>query len=171
MTEAQRLIAEDIAASRGTVRGPFEVWLRSPELADRAQKLGAFSRYGSSLPKRLSEFTILLTARLWTAQFEWAAHESEARKAGVAEHVIDAIRAGQRPAPLLEDEALVWDFFHELYATKRIGQATYDRAVALLGVKALVELVGICGYYALISMTLNVFDCDTPDGSKPLAPV
>jgi 4-carboxymuconolactone decarboxylase len=171
LTAEQRRVAEEIAATRGIARGPFEVWLRSPEMADRAQKLGAFARYQTSLPKRLTELVILITARLWTAQFEWAVHEAEARRAGVPEPVIAAIKAGQRPAALQEDEAAIYDFVHELYATRAMSQGTYDRAHGLLGTQALVELVGVIGYYGLISMTLNVFDCDTPDGKPALAPL
>ena len=169
MNEDQRRVAGDIQSSRGTVRGPFEVWLQSPELAQRAQQLGMFSRYNTSLPKRLSELAILLTARQWTAQFEWAVHVNEARKAGLAEPIIAAIQAGEPPADLAEDEALLVDFVAELYATRKMSQPTYERAVAAFSVKGVVELVGILGYYALISMTLNVFDCDTPDGTIPLA--
>jgi len=170
MTPEQGRVADEIFATRGIGGGPFGVWLHSPELADRAQKLGAFARYHTGVDKRLSELVILVTARLWTAQFEWAVHEDEARKAGLAEHVIADLRAGRRP-DLRDDEAVIYDFVHELYATRTMSQPTYDRAMALLGQTALVELVAIIGYYGFIAMTLNVFDCDTPDGSKPLAPV
>ena len=171
LTEAQRRVAEEIMATRGIAGGPFAVWLRSPELADRAQKLGAFTRFHTGIPKRLTEFVILLTARLWTAQFEWAVHESEARKAGLDEAVIADLKAGRRPAAMQEDEAVLYDFVQELYATRAMSAPTYQRAHDLLGTQALVELVGVIGYYGFISMTLNVFDCDTPDGKPALAPV
>ena len=171
LTEEQRRVAADILATRGTVGGPFAVWLRSPELAERAQLLGAFVRYHSSLPPRLLELAILITARLWTAQFEWAVHAPEARAAGLPAAVIDDLREGRRPAGLQADEAVIWDFVQELHATRAIADATYQRAHDLLGTRGVVDLVGICGYYTLISMTLNVFDCDTPDGSRPLAPL
>ena len=171
LTDAQRRVADEIIATRGIAGGPFGVWLRSPEMADRAQKLGAFARYQTQVPKRLTELVILLTARLWTAQFEWAVHEPEARKAGLSESVIADLKTGIRPDDLQVDEAVVYDFVCELYATRAVAQSTYDRAHALFGTQALVELVGVIGYYALISMTLNVFECDTPDGNAALAPL
>jgi 4-carboxymuconolactone decarboxylase len=168
MSDAQKRIAEEIFATRGIGGGPFEVWLQSPELADRAQKLGAFTRYHTRLDKRQSELVILITARIWGAQFEWAVHEPEARKFGLSEDIIAAIKVGERPARMQPDETALYDFCHELYATKQVSDATYQAAMELLGAPGVVELVGILGYYALISMTLNVFQCDTPDGSLPL---
>lgn len=170
MNEDQARVAAEIFATRGISGGPFAVWLRSPELADRAQKFGAFTRYHTSLEKRLSELVILITARLWTAQFEWAVHEEEARRAGLDDELIRDIREGRRPK-LRPDEAVIHDFIHELYATRAMSQPTYERARAQFGETGVVELVAIIGYYAFISMTLNVFDCDTPDGSRPLAPL
>jgi 4-carboxymuconolactone decarboxylase len=169
MTAAQRRIAEEIFATRGITGGPFGVWLRSPELADRAQKLGAFVRFHTSVPKRLSELVILTTARIWTAQYEWAVHEAHARAAGLSEAVIDDLRAGRRPASMLPDEAVIHDFVVELSSTRRLQSASYQAAVELLGEVGVVELVGIIGYYAFIAMTLNVFDVETPTGEDPLA--
>ena len=168
MTQAQRRIADEISATRGLSGGPFGVWLRSPELADRAQKLGAFVRFDSSVPKRLSELVILTTARLWTAQYEWAVHEQHARAAGLSAAVIDELRAGRRPAALRPDEAVIYDFVIELSTTRRLGAPAYQAAVDLLGEVGVVELVGIIGYYAFIAMTLNVFEVPTPSGDQPL---
>lgn len=171
MTPPQRKVADEIFATRGIGGGPFEVWLRSPELADRAQKLGAFLRYHSSLSRRLTEFVILVTARHWQAQFEWAVHENEARKAGLELALIEALRAGQRPAAMTPEEAAVYDLMQELHATRAVSPATYAAAHAILGETGLVELVGTIGYYSLIAMTLNIFECATPDGTLPLAPL
>ncbi len=168
MDEEQGRIADEIAAGpRGGLRGPFRAWLRSPTLADRAQKLGEFCRYNSSLPPQLSELAILVTARHWRAQYEWFAHAKIASEAGVADEVIEAIRTGGTPEVADPGQALVYDFAREYYATSRVGEATYARAVAQLGEPGVVDLVAIMGYYGLVAMTLNVFDMPLPEG-EPL---
>jgi len=125
------------------------------------------NKHGHALEPRLSELAILCTARHWTAQFEWYAHEPMARDGGLAQTVIDAVRERRRPDFAHADEAAVYDFCGELYADGRVSQATYERAVAELGQRGVVDLVGILGYYALVSMTLNVFEMPLPDGVAP----
>jgi 4-carboxymuconolactone decarboxylase len=168
MTAAQRRVHDEIAAGpRGKVVGPLKVWLRSPELADRAQKLGAYARYHSSLPPALSELAILVTGRLWHADFEWYSHVGPARAAGISEAVIEAIRTGAEPA--LEDQKAraVYTVARELHEARALSDGTYAYAEAALGHQGLVDLVGILGYYTLISMTLKAFAVPTPDGSRP----
>lgn len=168
MNEEQGRIADEIAAGpRGAVRGPFQPWLRSPTLADRAQKLGAFCRFDTSLEARLSELAILVTARHWTAQYEWYAHAPIALEAGLAEAIIEAIRTRRTPEFSHPDEALVYRFASEYYASHRIDAATYAEAVQRFGEHGVVELVGIMGYYGLVAMTLNVFELDLPEGVSP----
>ena len=168
MTAEQRAVYDAIVAGpRGSMQGPFNAWLASPALADRAQKLGEFCRFNSSLPPRLSELAILYTARQWNAQFEWYAHEKFARQGGLADAIIEAIRARRRPDGMAADEAAVYDLCDELYRTRRVSQATYDRAVAELGERSVVDLVGIIGYYVLVSFTLNVFEMPLPEGVAP----
>jgi 4-carboxymuconolactone decarboxylase len=165
--EQQRIYDEIAAGPRGQVVGPLKVWLHSPELADRAQKLGAYVRYHSSLPPELSELAILVTGRLWRADFEWYAHVGPARAAGIPEAVIEAIRTGAEPA--LEDAGsrAVHAVARELHETRALSDATYAQAEAALGRRQMVDLVGLLGYYTLIAMTLNAFDVPTPDGSRP----
>jgi 4-carboxymuconolactone decarboxylase len=168
LSEEQRRVADQIQSGpRGGLRGPFWPWLRSPELADRAQKLGEFVRFNSTLPPRLFELAVLVTAQHWKAQFEWYAHATLARKAGLGEDVIVALQAGAQPNFAALDEAAVYDFAVELYARKRVGDAVYAAALTHLGEQGVVELVGILGYYALVSMTLNVFGMEVPDGAPP----
>ncbi|MDP6566493.1 MAG: carboxymuconolactone decarboxylase family protein [Alphaproteobacteria bacterium] len=168
MSSEQRRVHDDIMAGpRGRLGGPFQAWLRSPALADRAQKLGEHLRFKSALPPRLSELAILLTARHWTAQFEWYAHAPMARDAGLADEVIEAVRQRRRPSFEREDEAVLYDFCVELYESCRVGEATYQRAVTHLSEQGVVDLVGILGYYALVSMTLNVFETPLPEGVSP----
>jgi len=132
-----------------------------------AQQLGAHVRYHTSLPPRLSEFAILTTARLWKAQYEWFAHAPIAERAGVSQQTIRDLRAGRRPARAPADERALYDFIKELYRTRRVADPTYRKVHKLLGDAGMVELVGILGYYSLISMTLNVFRAKIPD-DQPL---
>jgi len=170
MNDAQRSLLEAIRNSpRGksvTPRGPFAVWLHAPQFGDLAQQLGAHCRYKTALPPRLSEFAILCTARLWRAQYEWYAHEPMAEKAGVATKTIADLRAGRAPKSAPKDERAIYAFVEELYKTRRVSDATYKRVHALLGDQATVELVGILGYYVLVSMTLNVFRMLPPPDAK-----
>lgn len=173
MTPAQRSVHDAIAAGpRGGGRyGPFNAWLRSPEFADKAQELGALLRFGTSIEGRLKELAILCVGRHWTAQFEWFAHKRLALEAGLAEDVIDAVEARRRPDFVNDDEAAVYDFAQELLAAHDVSDARYAAAEALLGAAGVVELVGVLGYYTLVSMTLNVFQAPLPDGvAPPLAP-
>ena len=168
MTAEQQRVYDEIAAGpRGKVIGPLKVWLYSPEFADRAQKLGAYLRYHSALPAELSELAILVTARLWQAGFEWYSHVGPARAAGIPDAVIEAVRVGAEPA--LEDpkSRVVYAVARELHEARSVSDQTYAHAEAALGREGLVDLVGILGYYTLISMTLKAFDVPTPDGSHP----
>ncbi len=168
MTADQKRIHDEIAAGpRGTVVGPLRVWLHSPELADRAQKLGAYARYRSSLPPALSELAILVTASHWRAEFEWFAHVGPARAAGIPEAVIEAIRTGAEPAFEDARSRAVYTVSRELHETRALSDGTYRHAEAALGRRGLVDLVGILGYYTLVAMTLNAFAVPTPDGSRP----
>lgn len=163
--EQQKIWREIAAGPRGNVPPPLQVWLRSPPLAEHAQHLGAFLRFGTSLSPRLSELAILITARHWTAQYEWHHHEVFARKAGLDPAVIAAIAARRPPDFTRDDERAVHAFCTAYYKNHRVDDATYAAAVAQLGERGVVELVGIIGYYALISATLNVFEVPVPAGS------
>ena len=168
MTAEQRRIHDEIAAGpRGRVEGPLRVWLHAPKLATHAQKLGAHARFDSLLPPRLSELAILVTAATWRSDFEWYAHARLAREAGIEDGVIEAIRVGEEP-PLPDDKArAVYAVARELHRTRALSDETYAIAEAALGRAVLVDLVGILGYYTLVSMTLNAFRVPTPDGSQP----
>ncbi|MEJ2623782.1 MAG: carboxymuconolactone decarboxylase family protein [Pseudolabrys sp.] len=148
------------------LQGPFAAWMHAPEFGLLAQALGAHARYNTILPPRLSEFAILCTARLWRAQFEWYAHEPMALKGGVKPKTIADLRAGREPKSAPKDERAIYAFVQELYKKRRVSDRTYKQVNALIGDKATVELVGICGYYALISMTLNVFRMLPPEDEK-----
>jgi 4-carboxymuconolactone decarboxylase len=171
MTEAQRRVRDAVlAGKRGRMVPPVEVWLRSPGLAERAQSLGEYCRFETALPPRLAEIAILVSARHWRAQFEWWAHARLARDAGIDEAVIEAIRTRREP-PLADAQSrLVYRFARALLADGRVDDALFAEAQRLLGERGVVDLVGIVGYYALVSMTLNAFEVPTPDGTAPLDP-
>ncbi len=168
MSEAQRRVYEEIAQGpRGGFRGPFPVWLRSPELASRMQRVGEHLRFRGVLPGRLRELAILVTARAWTAQYEWHAHSLLAGKAGLAPEIIAAIAERRRPPSLTAEEAAVHDFCAELHERRTVGEAAFRAALDRLGEEGLVELTILCGYYAAVAMTLNAFGVGLPEGAKP----
>jgi 4-carboxymuconolactone decarboxylase len=171
LSPEQKQVADAIVAGpRGALRGPFEPWLRSPALADRAQKLGEYCRFNNSLPKDLSELAICLIGRHFKAQYEFYAHARLAREAGLSAEVVEAIRTRRTPPFSREQERIVYDFVSEYLETNRVAEANYKRAVEAFGEKGVVDLVGVCGYYMLVSMTLNVFEMPLPPGEpEPLA--
>ena len=157
LTDAQRAAARDIAdGPRGALYGPFVPLLRSPELMGHAQRLGEYLRYRSAIGVRLSELAILVTARRWDQQVEWAIHAPIAAQVGIPASVIAAIAARERPGDMLVDETVVHDFCVELHERKAVSDSVYASALALFGEQGVVDLVGICGYYTMLAMTMNV---------------
>ena len=166
MSPEQRRVHDAILSGpRGVVEGPLRVWLHSPELAERAQALGAFCRYGTSLPARLSELAILVTGAHWQAGFEWHVHAPIAVKAGIDAVAVEALRRGDTPHFAQEDEAAVYAFAAELLRTRKVSAAPYARAAAAIGARGVVDLVGVLGYYGFISMTINAFEVALPGGA------
>lgn len=166
LTPEQRDIHDRIKAGpRGVVVGPLRVWLRSPPLAERAQELGAFCRYRTSLPPRLSELAILVTGAYWRSGFEFATHAPIGLASGLSPALVEAVRRGERPEGMTEEESAVHDAALELHRDKAVSAATYRRAEAVLGQVGMVELVGILGYYTLICMTINAFEVPLPEGA------
>ncbi len=163
MAPAQRSVAEAIMnGPRGRMSGPFNAWLRSPELADRLQKVGEYVRFNTSLPKRLNELAILMTAQAWGAQYEWYAHAPLAAKAGLDPAIITAIGAGRKPDDMKDDEAIVWEFTTQLRRDHSVDDATYGRALEKFGEAGIVDLIAVNGYYDVVSMTLNVAHVKPP---------
>jgi len=168
MTPAQRTMIEHVLAGpRGGVDGPFNVQLRSPEMGDLGQQFGASTRFATSVPRKLYELAIIVTARHWTAQFEWYAHRRGAVQAGISAAVADAIAEGRRPTGMPPDEQAVYNFATELLETKQVSDATFDAAKKLLGERGVVELINVMGWYGTVSMLLNVDRYPMPDGSQP----
>jgi 4-carboxymuconolactone decarboxylase len=175
LTEEQKQAAAEFQSGRGyAVHGPFSVMLRSPEVMLRAKAMGDYLRFRNVLPKRVTELVILITAREWTQQFEWAYHYRYAMEAGLAPEIAGAIGEGRRPPGMAEDETAAYDFATELYHRKGVSDATYARALALFGERGIVDLTGVCGYYSLLAMTMNVARtrvdaAGDAAGAKPLA--
>jgi 4-carboxymuconolactone decarboxylase len=183
MTAEQRAVADAIrsgpraavagsSANAATPGSPFNPWLRSPEAADLLQRLGSYLRFKSSLPPRLNEFAILITARQWDSQYEWYAHHRLALAGGLNPAVAADLAEGKRPAGMQEDEAIVYDFCTEMHRERKVSDATYKRALDKFGERGIIDLIAVSGYYVLVSMTLNVDRTPVPgDGKPPLRPL
>jgi 4-carboxymuconolactone decarboxylase len=168
MTPEQQAMADHLlSGERGGMNGPFNVMLRSPEMGDLAQKLGAQLRFHTSIPNRLNEMAILMTARFWTSQYEWASHRRNALAAGLNPAVIDAIAAGKRPDTMRADEEAIYNFSSELLNTKQVSDASFKAVVDKFGERGAVDLTGVMGYYCIVSMMLNIDRYPLPEGDKP----
>ncbi|HMK71516.1 MAG TPA: carboxymuconolactone decarboxylase family protein [Xanthobacteraceae bacterium] len=168
LSVAQQALVDAIASGprgRFSNSGPFAVYLHAPAFGHLAQALGGYLRLRTGVPPRLSEVAILCTARHWRAQYEWAAHAAIAAQQGVKPATIRDLQAGRAPKSAPRDEMAIYALVKKLYATRRVSDATYRRVQQLLGDAATVELVGILGYYALVSMILNVFRMALPEGT------
>ena len=165
MTDEQKKAYDAIVSGpRGGARGPFNVLLRSPQLADTVQRVGAHLRFDSSLPPRLNELAIIINARFWRSKYEWYAHRALALKAGLPEAHADAIARDERPKGMQPDEEIVYDFCTTLHRDHFVGDALFERAKAAFGEQGVVDMIGVSGYYTLVSMVLNVAEVPLPPG-------
>ena len=168
MTPAQKTMVEHLfAGPRAGADGPFNVLLRSPEMGDIAQQFGAAMRFNPSMPRKLNELAIIVTARHWTSQYEWYAHHRAALAAGVSPAIADAIAQGKRPTGMQADEDAVYTFCSELLNTKQVSDATFAAAKNAVGEKGVVDLIGVMGWYQVVSMLLNTDRYPLPDGAQP----
>jgi 4-carboxymuconolactone decarboxylase len=172
MTAAQRAAAAEFKAARSVdISGPFIPLLRSPEVMNRARAMGDYLRYKSALPPRLSEFVILLTARRWTQQYEWNAHQALALQGGLSADIVKAVADGRRPDRMADDEEAVYTMWDELQKNQSVSDATYARAIAKLGDQGVIDALGITGYYTMLAMVMNTTRTPAPPGvAAPLAP-
>ena len=163
MTPAQKTMYDAIMAGpRHSIEGPFNAWLRSPELGNRLQRVGEYLRFNTTIPHNLNEFAILISATEWNCGFEWYAHYPLAIKAGLEETVAKDLQDGRRPARMTADETLVYDFATQLHRRHQVSDAVYDGAVKRFGEQGVTDLIGLLGYYDIVSMTLNVAEVRPP---------
>ncbi len=169
-SEQQRVYDAIVGGPRGRVRGPLALWLHRPQLAEMAQGLGQYCRYGCSLQPRLSEIAVLTLARIWNSELPWHAHKADALKAGVEAGVIEAIRLGA--VPDMKDAAgrSAYAVTAEICTTRHVSQETYETALAAIGKDGLVDLIGLIGYYTLVAMTVNTFELPLPEGAPVAFP-
>jgi 4-carboxymuconolactone decarboxylase len=165
--EQKTLVDHLLTGERGTLNGPFNVLLRSPELGDLTQKLGIYIRFHTTVPQKLNELAILISARSVNAQYDWYSHHKTALKLGLSPALIDAVATGKRPASMEPDEAIVYNFCTELVNTSQVSDPTFRAAVDRFGERTVVDLIGTVGYYHLVSMMLNVDRYPLPEGAQP----
>lgn len=168
LDDSQRTMVRHILEGpRTAVRGPFNMLLRSPEMGDLAQELGAYVRFNSVLPAALREMAIIMTAAHFRAEYEWYAHKRAALATGLEPTIVDAIAAHRRPSSMHADEAVLYDFCHELLNDRRVSDATFAAAIDAFGERGVVDVTGTLGYYSLVSLLLNVDEHPLPDGTTP----
>jgi 4-carboxymuconolactone decarboxylase len=168
LTEAQKKAAAEFLVERKqAVFGPFVPLSRSPQLMINAARMGTYLRFGNSLPRDVSEFAILLVSRRWTQQYEWYVHAADGKTAGLSDAIIQAVADGRRPEGMSEGMEIVYDFSNELNDFHSVTDRTYARMVAKYGEQGMMDLVGLNGYYSMISMVLNVGRTALPPGNTP----
>ena len=171
MSPEQKAMYDAIMAGpRHSMEGPFNMWLRSPDLGNRLQRVGEYLRFNTTIPHNLNEFAILITAVEWKSGFEWYAHYPLAIKAGLEPAVAKDLQEGRRPANMTADETLVYDFATQLQRQKQVSDAVYAGAVKRFGEQGVTDLVSLIGYYNLVSMTLNVAQVQPPASAGATLP-
>lgn len=163
------LVNPDSTSLRG-LRGPGGLHLHSPELAQRTRALNRYLRHEAGLGGRLRELAILVTARELDSQFEWCAHEAEARREGLAAEIIDVIRHRKDTARLDDADRVIVELGREIFTVRKVRSATFAQALALFGEKPLVDLVALMGNYAATAAMLTAFDMQLDPGQEALLP-
>ncbi|GAA3208435.1 carboxymuconolactone decarboxylase family protein [Actinocorallia longicatena] len=170
MNDRQKEIASRIAGRRGAVRGPFRVWLNSPELCEKVEALGAFARFESCLPLRLRELSLLIAARHMDAQYSWNAHVDKAIESGVPAEAVRAIAERREPSFEREEDEAFYRFCHEILTAHFVSDETFDRALGHFGAQGLVDAVGSLGNFTMLGMCLNAFQVDLQADRTPPFP-
>ncbi len=165
--EQKTMIDHLLAGERGGANGPFNVLLRSPEVGDLGQQFGGAMRFRTGLPRDVSEVIIIMTGRFWMAQYEWNSHRNAALQNGVAPAIVDAIAAGKRPTGMSLKMEVAYNLIDELLTTHQVTDATFKAAKDKYGERGVVDMVGLSGWYGLVSMLLNVDRYPLPPGVQP----
>ena len=169
LTEPQREQFERIKRTRqprpdGQFGGPFDPWIRSPEVAARAMSLGNYIWERTSVGRRIVELAIIVTGRHWRSNVEWVAHERMARDQGISDEVIQAVFEQRVPVDAPEDERLTIEVCRALHESNDLPLQLYERAVATWGEHGLMDIIQTIGFYTFVSMTLNTFNIPTAEG-------
>lgn len=172
MSDKERALFELMADGRelspeGYIGGPFDGWSLNPSTGRRIWQLGGSLRWKPTIDRRYVELAILMTGQQWQAQFEWFAHEPMARDAGLPEEVIQAVKHGEEPTFTDKGDELCWRFCRLLLDRQKIDDTTYQATVDHFGEPGVSDLINACGFYTLVSMTLNTFEVDLPEGAEP----
>lgn len=170
LSPEQTKVYDAILASRGSLHGPFRMWLHSPEVAQRAQRLGEQVRFRTILPPRLRELAILVTARFWDAQLEWSIHEPAGREVGIPRSVIEDVKRRRTPDFEQHDEEAVYRYTLDLLRDHFVDDDIFAQAFEHLGTRGMTELTVLIGYYTLVALSLNAFRVPVPEGMKALMP-
>ncbi len=157
---------DSLINEEGGLHGPFNAWLHAPVIGKAMSRLGSSLRFEMNVDRRLIELAIITVGARWKSEFEWYAHSAMALDAGVAKATVDAIGVGEEPDFTLDDERIVYALAHQLVRAGQLDEATFTAARDLLGEQQVVELVSLCGYYTLISFTLNAFEVPLPTGAN-----
>jgi 4-carboxymuconolactone decarboxylase len=168
MTPRQREVHDRIAGKRGKVRGPYQIWIQSPELCDRQEAMTSYCRWECSLPEKLREFGLLIAARAYDAQYSWNAHVDPALKLGIAPEIVEALATKKTPIFTQEDERVFYAFAMELLETHFVSQKTFDEGMKIFGKQGVVDIVANIGAFVTLAMCLNTFEVDLqPDRTPP----
>jgi 4-carboxymuconolactone decarboxylase len=165
--EQKKFIDHLLAGERHNLGGPFNVLARSPEMGDLAQEFGAHLRFHAALPPEVKELVIIMTARFWTAQFEWSAHKRAALQAGMSPAIIQTIATGTHPESMGSELEAAYQFCSELLNTHKVTDATFVAARQKFGENGIVDMMALSGYYALVSMALNVDEYPLSNTAEP----
>jgi len=163
----QRELAERISGRRGRLGAPFRIWLRSPELCDRVEALGAFARFEAALPLKYRELGLCLAARAFDSPYPWNAHARKTVEEGIRQEAMDAIAAGSEPSFEDPDDELFYRFCTELLRTRHVSDETFAEAFDRFGEQSLIDTIGVLGNATMLSMCLNTFEVDLPEGVAP----
>jgi 4-carboxymuconolactone decarboxylase len=171
LSPRQQEISDRITSRRGGTRGPFLVWLRSPELCEKVEALGAYCRFESSLDPRLRELSLLIAARHWDAQYSWNAHVGKAADLGVPRDSLAALAEHREPHFTSKDEDIVYRFSSEILRDHFVSDATFAEALTELGEQGIVDLLGSLGNFSMLGMLLNACQVDLQDVEPPFPDV
>lgn len=164
----KKAVAEYKALRKADLTGPpWMVLLRSPDWVMPSLEMRMHVANRPVMGPKLTEFAILIAAREWTQNYEWNAHATAAKNAGLSERIMSELADGRRPERMVDDEALVYDFCTELLRNHSVSDLTYSKTLARFGEPGVVELAAIEGYYVYLSMVMNMARSPLPAGAKP----